>query len=296
MEKDYKNSVLEPVSVFSLLMEISNLNMVCKTNIGNNIVYITDYMVSPNLMQEIGRLREISFRSMCAGTGKEVDIDEYDISSTPFQQMFVWDPENNEIVGAYRFIVMNELIGDSPTSHLFHLQPNFHKSIKPYAIELGRSFVNFQAKKARYALHNLWDGLSFLTIKYPDIKYFFGKVTLYPWILDDKLDILLSFMSEMFPSDNSVFPKSPVNFSKVNDFIKTIGFEENKKLLVRRFKEGERKTIPPLVNAYMKLSETMKYLGASVNAKFGHVIEGCILVTIADINPEVIREHTKQLF
>ncbi|HRX63814.1 MAG TPA: GNAT family N-acyltransferase [Candidatus Absconditabacterales bacterium] len=287
--------VIEQVEKYVLRREINQLSMVCKTNMVGNYIYITDHKKSPNIMREIGRLRELSFRFMGAGTGKEMDIDQYDTNIVPFSQLFVWDPENNEITGAYRFIEMSRLIDDSPTSHLFNLQPDFKKEIRPYTIELGRSFVNFDAKKVRYALHNLWDGLGFLIKEYPGVRYFFGKMTFYPWILEDKLDVLLSFLTEMFPSDDFVSPKESVSFSKINDFVKSLGLDQNRKILHKKFKEGKRKNVPPLVNAYVKLSETMRYLGASVNSRFGNVIEGCILITISDINPAVIEEHTRQL-
>ena len=294
MEKMYEK-IVDAVPVELLLNELYDLELICKTNMGDNHIYITNHHKSPNLMKEIGRLREISFRSMGAGTGKESDIDEYDISDVPFNQLIVWDPDNNEITGAYRFIIMCDLVSESPTSHLFDLQPNFQEEIKPYAIELGRSFVNFDSKKARYALYNLWDGLGYLSKKYSNMKYFFGKMTLYPWLLEDKLDVLLSFLTEVFPSDGSVVSKNPVDFSKVGDFAKDFGRQKNMKILREKFREGQKKPIPPLVSAYVKLSETMRYLGACVNARFGDVVEGCILVTIADIDPEVLKEHTKQL-
>lgn len=291
-----KEKIIEPTKRSLLLKEIRSLSIACITNRSKNEIYITDYFESPNIMKEIARLRELAFRVMGAGTGKKMDIDQYDTDTVPFKQLFVWDPENQEITAAYRFIEMNRLLKESPTSHLFYLQPNFEKEIKPFAIELGRSFVNFDSKKARYALHNVWDGLGYLMKEHADVKYFFGKMTLYPWILEDKLDILLSFLDKMFPSDGSVISKNPVSFSKIDDFVKDLGLDENRKKLREKFKEGNKKSIPSLVNSYIKISESMKYFGASVNARFGDVIEGCILLTIADINPDVFREHTKQLF
>ena len=235
MKKIYLTDVADRMSVELLLKEVCNLKPICNTNLASNKVYITNHHQSPNLMIEIARLREISFRSMSAGTGKNLDIDEYDTAKIPFQQLFVWDPENLEIVGAYRFIFMNQLIFEGPTSHLFDLQPNFNSEIKPCSIELGRSFVNFEAKKCRYALHNLWDGLGYLMKEYSNIKYFFGKMTLYPWILEEKLDVLLSFLTELFPSDGSVVSKNPVNFCKIDYFVKDIGLEKNRKLLRDKF-------------------------------------------------------------
>ena len=185
-----KKKVIPALFVAELKEEIDQLVSISDTNRADNKVYITNYHISPKIMMEISRLRELSFRHGGAGTGKSSDIDEYDTMEIPFEQMFIWDPKNEEIIGAYRFISMTNLVGKGPTSALFDLDSRFSNYVCPYAIELGRSFVNFAAKKARYALHNLWDGLGALIKSYPHIKYFFGKVTLYPAILDEITTVL----------------------------------------------------------------------------------------------------------
>ncbi len=291
MEKQKK--IIKPVSLSDLLGELSKLNPIGDPSSNNTLIYITDANSSPKIMEEIGRLREESFRTMGAGTGKSQDIDKYDLADIPFNQMFIWDPDNCEITGAYRYMHMNKLVGESPTSYLFDLHHDFEEKIKDLTIELGRSFVNFDAKKARYALHNLWDGLGYLMHSYPDIKYFFGKMTFYPWVLEEKMDLLLEFLEDHFPSDGSVSPKTPVVVKKKKFFDLRSGFSFNRKLLIRKFKEGNRKRLPPLVDAYMKLSSTMKFLGATVNARFGNVVEGAILITIADVDPKILETHMR---
>lgn len=286
-----KQKIIDSVDISRLEKEIMKLKLIRKTNLVDNEIYITTHHESPFIMREIGRLRETSFRVMGGGTGKSIDIDNYDIALIPFKQMFVWDPKNKEITGAYRYIVMNELQGDSPTSYLFHFEDNFERRIRPYAIELGRSFVNFDAKKFRYALNNLWDGLGYLAFLYDEIEYFFGKITLYPWNLDGKLDIIMEFLEEIFPTDGAVIAKIPVDLNKTKLFNKEFGYKDNKQLLRKKLKEGKAINIPPLVNSYMELSETMKYYGATVNVKFGKVVEGAILITIADINANKKNGH-----
>lgn len=279
-----KQEIIPPVALSLLEKEINSLELIRKTELAGNEIYITTYQQSPAITREIGRLREVAFRALGGGSGKSIDIDKYDTMLSPFKQMFVWDPENKQITGAYRYIVMRDLQADSPTSHLFHFEEDFEKRIKPYAIELGRSFVNFNAKKARYALDNVWDGLGHLVYLYDNIEYFFGKITFYPWHLNGKLDLIVEFLEEVFPTDGSVNAKTPIGLKKENVFNSQDGYKSNKKILRKKLKEGVPTSIPPLVNSYMELSETMKYLGATVNVKFGNVVEGAILITIADIN------------
>lgn len=287
--KDQK--IIKKISIGLIERELKGIIPIGIATVGSgNEIYITTAHDSPNIMQEIGRLREESFRTMGAGTGKSVDIDEYDTAANSFGQMFIWDPLNKEITGAYRFAFMSRIAGNSPTSYLFRFEDKFEEK-RDFTIELGRSFVNFNAKQARYALYNLWDGLGYFMYNHPEIKYFFGKVTLYPDLLEDKMDLLLNFMEEMFPSDGSVLPKKSILVKKIQLFDFKLGFKLNRQLLLKKFKEGNRKRLPPLVDAYMKLSTTMKFLGATINARFGYVVEGAILITIADVDKKTKDVH-----
>ena len=146
---------------------------------------------SPNLMREVGRLREIAFRHYGGGTGLEADIDRYDVMKIPYKQLIVWDPENEEILGGYRFIYGSDVEFDEhgkpklATAHLLEFSQEFIEDFLPYTVELGRSFVSLEyqstlmGRKGIFALDNLWDGLGALTVIDPEIKYFFGKVTMY---------------------------------------------------------------------------------------------------------------------
>lgn len=286
-----KRELIPAVSAAELKEEISGLRIACKTNRADNEIYITNYYMSPKIMLEISRLRELSFRAGGAGTGKSADIDEYDTMDIPFQQMFVWDPENEEIVGAYRFISMANLVGESPTSALFDFDSRFLEYVGPHVMELGRSFVNFDAKKARYALHNLWDGLGALIKFYPEIKYFFGKVTLYPSLLNEEIDHIFEFLEEMFPTDLIVVSKNPIGFVRSYSFSKENGYLKNRNLLKKKLTNP----VPPLLKSYMEISDTMKYYGAALNEKFGNVVECAILISIDDIHQKVKDEHMRQL-
>lgn len=289
--------VIPPVDKSLLEKELTEEKFVRYTNNGNNKIYIFSYEDSPNLMREIGRLREITFRDAGGGTGEDTDIDYFDTSEHPFKQLIVWNPEDQEITGGYRFIHGNDTIFDghvkSPTSKLFNFSDRFTREYWPYTVELGRSFVqpNYQPtmniRKGMYSLDNLWDGLGAIIIDYPDIRYFFGKITMYPHFDVFARDLILYFMHKYFPdNENLVKPYDPLplhtRLSSLESLFTGENYDENYKILVHHVRE-HNENIPPLVNAYMNLSNTMKTFGTALNREFGMVEETAIIVTIEDI-------------
>ena len=271
------------------------------TNKANNEIYIVTHHNAPNIMREIGRLREISFRTAGGGTGKEADIDKYDIQENPYRQLILWDPEKEEIIGGYRYLFGSQIpMMDGKlqiaTARLFDFSDKFLTDYLPYTIELGRSFVQpeYQSSragaKALFALDNLWDGLGALSVVHPEIKYFFGKVTMYSDFHTEARDYILSFLHKFFPDNDRLvwpFEQIEVNIPKkiIDDTFVEPDYKRNYKKLnkiVRSFGAN----IPPLVSAYMNLSPTMRTFGTSVNDVFGNVEETGILVTIADLFDE----------
>ncbi|MBE0637752.1 MAG: GNAT family N-acetyltransferase [Bacteroidales bacterium] len=290
-----------------LLDELTDERFVRNTNFGRNKIFIFNSNNSPNLMQEIGRLREISFREAGGGTGDVTDIDSYDLGDNPFEQLIVWDPEKLEIIGGYRFIHGRKLTIDNlgkvktPTSKLFHLSERFVQDYLPTTIELGRSFVqpDYQPSKnprlGIYSLDNLWDGLGALIKNNPDVQYFFGKITMYP--SSDLLarEAILYFLNKFFPDpDRLVFPYEPLELKTDPHFFEAIFdrdcYAENYKAL-QQFVRKQNENIPPLVNAYMNLSATMKTFGTSINKSFGNVEETGIMIRIPDIFDEKKERH-----
>ncbi len=261
------------------------------------LIYIVNHHNSPNITREIGRLREITFRNAGGGTGKECDLDSYDTKEKAYyEQLIVWAPESKEIVGGYRFIKCVNALDeqtDLATNGLFSFSEKFKSNYLPTTIELGRSFVqpNFQpsqgSRKGIFSLDNLWDGLGAIVVDQPEIKYFFGKVTMYLNFNKKARDIILAFMHHFFADNEKlVSPINPLNFhSDVSKFIteiKDLEYKDAFKVLqqnVRSFDEN----IPPLVSAYMNLSSTMKTFGTSLNNSFGEVEETGILISINDI-------------
>jgi hypothetical protein len=279
-----------------------------RTNKGGNELYVLTAVEAPNAMREIGRLREIAFRAGGGGTGKACDIDEFDTMTPPCRQLVVWDPDGRRILGGYRFIHGRDVVtlpDGSPrmaTGHLFRFSAEFMTNYLPHTLELGRSFVCVDrqatraANKAIYVLDNLWDGLGALTVDDPEIKYLFGKVTMYPGYVAECRNMILYFLNKHFPDpDELVRPLQPldtkIDVAAMQQFFPAgANFKDDHRMLNGLIRE-HGVNIPPLVNAYMSLSPTMRCFGTAINHEFGNVEETGILVTIEDIFEEKKQRH-----
>lgn len=298
--------IIDPIDRELIKTELTAERFVRVTRKGDNEIYIVNQHNSPNIVREIGRLREVTFRSSGGGTGMSIDLDEFDTSENCYEQLIVWSPEDEEIVGGYRFIRCDQAIKDADTIelstvHYFRFSDRFVESYLPYTIELGRSWVQplFQPavnpRKGLFALDNIWDGLGAIIINNPDIRYFFGKVTMYPSYEREARDFLLHFLNYYFPdTEQLIVPIHPLVLTESKPFEElkkqNLEYKEAFKQLNSYVREkGEN--IPPLVNIYMNLSPTMKTFGTAVNPDFGNVEETGILVTIEDIYPDKKERH-----
>lgn len=300
--------VIDEVPVELLEEELKNAFFLRHTNKGGNELYIADAHHHPLLMREVGRLREIAFRAGGGGTGKECDIDEFDTMEPPCRQLIVWDPQGRQILGGYRYILGCDIQFEPngqpriATSHLFNFSPEFIRDYLPYTIELGRSFVRLEAQatrnaKALFALDNLWDGLGALTVVHPEIRYLFGKVTMYPEYDTQCRNYILHFLNRHFPDRQGLAtPIEPLKTGADSAMIEQEfeaggdSFKESYKILNHLVRERGF-SIPPLVNAYMGLSPTMRVFGTAINREFGDVEETGILITIDEIFDEKKRRH-----
>ncbi|MBP6756012.1 MAG: GNAT family N-acetyltransferase [Bacteroidia bacterium] len=290
--------IIDKIPREALLKELTKERFVRKTNNGDNEIYIITHHDSPNTMQEIGRLREVTFRHAGGGTGLAVDIDDFDICAHPYKQLLVWDPVDHEIVGAYRYILCKdaEYVNGKvllATTELFDFSEEFYKTYLPYTIELGRSFIqpmyqpSEQFRKGLFSLDNLWDGLGAIVVDNPEMKYYYGKVTMYTDFNVTARDYILSFMKYYFPDPQKLV--TPIHGIDINtdvsaflNEIKDKPYKEGQTILNKLVRSlGEN--IPPMVNAYSNLSSTMLSFGTAINPTFGGVEETGILVTIADI-------------
>ena len=299
--------IIAPVSKELLKAELTEEKRLRMTNRSHNQIYIVTAQDSPNTMREIGRLREIAFRAAGGGTGKSMDIDEYDIMENPYKQLIVWNPEAEEILGGYRYILGTDVRFDEQgapilaTAHMFNFSEKFLKDYLPTTIELGRSFVTLEYQSTRtdskglFALDNLWDGLGALTVVMPNVKYFFGKVTMYPSYHRQGRDMILYFLKKHFgDKEELITPMKPLILETSEKDLETLfckeTFKDNYKILnseVRKLGYN----IPPLVNAYMSLSPTMRMFGTAINYGFGDVEETGILIAVDEILEEKRMRH-----
>ncbi|MDE6136992.1 MAG: GNAT family N-acetyltransferase [Muribaculaceae bacterium] len=299
--------IISPVETSLIERELTPERFLRHTNRGGNLLYVVDAHCAPNTMREIGRLREIAFRTAGGGTGRGCDIDNFDTMDPPCRQLVVWDPESRQILGGYRFICGSDIRMDAEgrpriaTSHMFNFSEEFVRDYLPYTLELGRSFVRLEYQstragvKAIYVLDNLWDGLGSLTVLHPEIRYLFGKMTMYPSYTAECRDMILYFLHKHFPDpDHLVTPINPLPVHYDEDAMGRLFtgdcFKADYKILnaeVRR--RGDN--IPPLVNAYMGLSPTMRMLGTAVNDEFGNVEESGIFMVIDEILDEKKARH-----
>jgi len=281
-----------------------------ETNRSGNEIYLFTAHEAPNLMLEVGRLREIAFRYYGGGTGKSTDIDEFDTMDPPYHQLIVWDPQAEEIIGGYRFRCGNEISfnpdgqpDNIATCELFHFSQKCIDEYLPKTIELGRSFVSLDYQSTKYgskglfALDNLWDGLGALSVIDPDFRYFFGKVTMYNTYNVEARNMILFFLNKYFKDkENLITPIYPLvtnmDCKKLGNFFNKNSYAEDYKLLnqeVRKFDIN----IPPLVSAYMNLSPSMRVFGTAINDEFGEVEETGILIDFEDIFEDKKKRHVE---
>lgn len=297
--------IIPAVDLDLIKSELTPERLLRPTNKAGNLIYVVDAHCAPNTMREIGRLREIAFRSSGGGTGKDCDIDQFDTMTPPCKQLLVWDPDAELILGGYRFIRGCDIkiqngIPRIATSHMFRFSKEFLEDYLPATIELGRSFVRVEYQSSRagvkaiYALDNLWDGLGALTVVYPEIKYLFGKMTMYPSYHRECRDMLLAFLNKHFPDPDElvrpIHPLEGVNWQRYKDVFNGETFKDDYRILNQAIRSYGY-NIPPLVNAYMSLSPTMRLFGTAINDEFGDVEETGIFYVIDEIFDEKKDRH-----
>lgn len=314
-----EEEIIKPISKDLLKSELTSERLLRTTNKSHNDIYIITAANAPHVMREIGRLREIAFRTSGGGTRKSVDIDEFDTMENGCKQLVVWNPEAEEIIGGYRYLFGdNWQLNDEgqpklAMNHMFNFSDKFMKEYAPYTVELGRSFVSLEYQNVRrnsksiFALDNLWDGLGALTVINPKCKYFLGKMTMYPSFVRRGRDMILYFLNKHFGDTEQLVV--PINSQKIEtpqEELERIFCEEDFRKDYRILNREVRQlgfNIPPLVNAYMNLSPTMKFFGTAINYEFGDVEESGILIAMDEIFEEkrirhinsFVKEHPEAL-
>lgn len=302
-----EQEIIQPIDKELLKSELTSDKQLRLTNKSNNEIYVITAHNAPNVLKEIGRLREIVFREAGGGTGKSMDLDEFDVCDNCYKQLIVWNPDAEEIIGGYRYLLGTDWEYDAKgqpvlaTSHMFHFSEKFIKEYAHKTVELGRSFVSLPYQSSRmgakslFALDNLWDGLGAITVIRPNIRYYFGKMTMYPSYIRKGRDMILYFLKKYFDDkDRLIIPMKPLIIETDEKELEALfnmnSFKEDYRILNREIRNLGY-NIPPLVNAYMGLSPTMKLFGTAINNGFGDVEETGILISIDEIFEEKKKRH-----
>ena len=303
------NAIIDPVPVELLKAELTKSKKLEDTNRGHNELYIVTWQDSPNVVTEIGRLRELTFREAGGSTGNALDLDEYDKMEKPYKQLIVWDPDNEAIVGGYRFFYGSDAVFDEngqpimASSHQFHFSQKFIEEYLPHVLELGRNFVvpayqsSRNGAKSIYAMDNLWDGLVAIIMKNPNLLYYFGKITLYPSYDHITKDLIYHFLWKHFgDKDELVRPWDDQTIMPHSD-PELMDLVLNKEDLVEDYKllkmaaRMRGVNVPPNVTAYISITSQMHMFGTAVNHLMHDIEDSCVLIPFDAIYHEKKRRH-----
>ena len=299
-------TIINPIDSKIITQELKKSTFLRNSRFGNNDLYIVQGNKSPEIMDEIGRLRELTFRDSGGGIGISKDIDNYDILPTGYKQLVVWSPEEESILGGYRFRSFeNEMKVDLKqlaTAQVYDISNKFKNDYLKHTIDLGRAFIkpSFQTKQIRknlFILDNLWDGLG--AIINSQSKYFLGRIVLYPQLNTNVRDLIIFFFEKHFQTkialiSPKLYLKTEMSKLQMENLLTGENYEEDFKLL-RNYALEKGETIPPLIQAYMKLSPTMQSFGATFDSNFGGLCEICIMITIHDIYPKYLKRYNVNL-
>ncbi|AHB41138.1 TPA: GNAT family N-acetyltransferase [Patescibacteria group bacterium] len=300
-----EEKIIDPQPRHLLRAELREEFLLKTSNRGGFEIYVVTPEQCPSVMKEIGRLREISFRHIKAGTGKSTDIDEFD---KYFEQLVIWDPKKHEIAGGYRIQTLLKLRNSainkesfSPLTSYFHLSKRFVEKYLPYTAEFGRAFVQPDYQRS-FALEALFDGLGFWINKKNSgsiswtnpVTFLIGKVTLYPQL--GNLDPIYHFFDRYFPSKNSSLIKPKGEYGLIRpygdlsvDVTFTDNFEEDFSMLAKRFNASI------LIALYGRLSIGMQCFGTIFNELFGNTEETAIMIKVPNIFEKyIIRYNIKK--
>lgn len=299
--------IIDPVPLSLIKAELTPERKLMDTNKGGNELYIVDCNNAPNTLREIGRIRELTYRAAGGCSGNEIDLDEYDFLPKPYQQLIVWDPDAQAIIGGYRFLLGKHVTlkedgqPNVTSSHLYHFSDRFIKEYLPRTMELGRSFVapEYQSSKAGpkalFTMDNLWDGIVGVLLSNPGVEYFFGKMTIYKSYDKTSRDLILRFLEKHFPDEEELIrPYKPLRSHTDNRLLDLVlsgeGLHEDLRCLKKALHQLGT-NIPPLVNSYINSSSTMKIFGSAVNDELSDAIETGLMVRFSEVYPDKRDRH-----
>jgi putative hemolysin len=265
---------------------------------GHDAVYLAEAQQIPLILQEIGRLREITFRSVGEGTGKAIDLDPYDAY---YLHLFAWSSNQHQIVGAYRLGRTDEILARYGkrglyTSSLFDYQDEFFARIGP-ALELGRSFVRMECQGALSALPLLWKGIGRFVLRYPQYKILFGPVSISNTYNPASQRMMISYLRQNHLTkeiSGLLKPKTPVKrpfpLSKPEPLCVNVRDVEELSELISEI-EADGKRVPILLKHYLKLGGQI--VGFNVDSQFSNVVDGLIIVDLTRTERRILERFVE---
>jgi len=271
----------------------------------NYEVFLAKREVIPNILNEIGRLREITFREVGEGTNKSVDLDKFD---DHYHHLFLWDREAEKIAGAYRMGMGNEIfaahgIDGFYLQDLFGFEPELYKMMSE-SIEMGRAFIIKEYQLKPMPLFLLWKGIVHCTLRFPEHKYLIGGVTISDKFSNFSKSLMIEFMKSNYYDPyvaQYVHPKKEFKV-KLVDADKDLVFDESEADLNKFDRiidelEPENLRLPVLIKKYIK--QNAKVVAFNVDPLFNDAVDGLMYIRIADL-PEstvkpVMEEFQKEL-
>lgn len=289
-------AIINPVERSVLLNELEG-HLLRPSNKADNLIFDITAHECPNVMREIARLREISYRNGGGATGKSMDIDDMDTMEKPYHQLVVWDKDNQQIIGGYRYLFGSEAeIRDGQpyitSAHLFHYSERFIRDYLPNTIEFGRAFVQpmYQTRemgaKALFALDNIWDGIGAVMYNNPQLRWMIGKVTIYPDYNEKARELIYAYLNRYHRGDKDLFgPYNELVSQPIETPFDGDDAQENYHILQRIVRE-QGTVIPPMFSAYLNLTNELQFFGNAINDELANVYESGIMVDLQTVYQE----------
>ena len=261
----------------------------------NYEVFFANAKQIPNLIHEIGRLREITFRDVGEGTNKAIDLDKYD---KYYHHLILWDREANCLAGAYRMGLGKEIykkygINGFYVQTLFRIEPELHQMMSN-TIEMGRAFIIGEYQQKPMPLFLLWKGIVHVTLRYPEYKYLMGGVSISNQFSDFSKSLMIEFMKSHYYDPyiaQYIYPKKEFKV-KLKDGDKDFVFDATQADMQKFDKiideiEPGALRIPVLIKKYVK--QNARLVAFNVDPKFNNAVDGLMYIKVSDIPESTVK-------
>jgi putative hemolysin len=264
-------------------------------------VFCSPSFCIPFVMNELGRLREMTFRQIGEGTNRSIDIDEFDLY---YNQLFIWDNQQKKIVGAYRVGMGKDIMRQYGIKG-FYIQSLFKISHKIYpaleqSLELGRSFIVSEYQKKPLPLFMLWKGILYFLLKHPDYRYLVGPVSISNRFSNFSKGMIIKYIMENHYNPeigNFIKPRTkfvPTRLQDIDtDIIMETSNDLNKFDKFIKDVDTSNYTMPVLLKKYLKLNG--KIVGFNIDPKFNNALDGLLFLDLFDVPIETIASLSKEI-